>query len=281
MTLWASPSAHLTRSRWRDYFPVLTHTSKQADKARSSNHFRNKDKQFNPYYIIHWIQLISSKVTPESKIVLALHFIYSYEGITGNQDSLLRALLRTPVTRALYTWKHHLNHDQSFTINFFLIYEKKLFHSDYIITFTIFLLPDIKTWVSCIEQWLFFLILSPLSASTFENLHTPCCKHFKIFQRVLCGFSPFNTGMTDLSEANYILHNIAFVIFHVISLEQAMKVWCGNVLLEKKIRRNTPFWTSGTKIIKILTQFFPVTGMEGDLNADTGTSNWKHQCLHA
>lgn len=122
----------------RLYFPVLTYTSKQADKARSSNHFRNKDKQFNPYYIIHWIQLISSKVTPESKIVLALHFIYSYEGITGNQDSLLRALLRTPVTRALYTWKHHLNHDQSFTINFFLIYEKKLFHSDFIITFTIF-----------------------------------------------------------------------------------------------------------------------------------------------
>lgn len=140
----------------RLYFPVLTYTSKQADKARSSNHFRNKDKQFNPYYIIHWIQLISSKVTPESKIVLALHFIYSYEGITGNQDSLLRALLRTLVTRALYTWKHHLNHDQSFTINFFLIYEKKLFHSDFIITFTIFLLPDIKTWVSCIEPWLFF-----------------------------------------------------------------------------------------------------------------------------
>lgn len=88
----------------RLYFPVLTHTSKQADKARSSNHFRNRDKQFNPYYIIHWIQLISSKVTPESKIVLALHFIYSYEGITGNQDSLLRALLRTLVTRALYTF---------------------------------------------------------------------------------------------------------------------------------------------------------------------------------
>lgn len=88
----------------RLYFPVLTYTSKQADKARSSNHFRNKDKQFNPYYIIHWIQLISSKVTPESKIVLALHFIYSYEGIMGNQDSLLRALLRTLVTRVLYTF---------------------------------------------------------------------------------------------------------------------------------------------------------------------------------
>lgn len=143
------------------------------------------------------------------------------------------------------------------------------------------LLPGIKTWVSCTEQWLFFLVLSPLSASTFENLRTPRCKHFKIFQSVLCGFSPFNAGMTALSEANYILHNIAFVIFHVISLEQAMKVWCGNVLLEKKIRRNTPFWTSGTKIIKTLTEFFPVTGMEGDLNADTGTSNWKHQCLHA
>lgn len=111
----------------RLYFPVLTYTSKQADKARSSNHFRNKDKQFNPYYIIHWIQLISSKVTPESKIVLALHFIYSYEGITGNQDSLLRALLRTPVTRALYTWKHHLNHDQSFTTNFFLFMKKSYF----------------------------------------------------------------------------------------------------------------------------------------------------------
>lgn len=88
----------------RLYFLVLTYTSKQADKARSSNDFRNKDKQFNPYYIIHLIQLISSKVTPESKIVLALHFIYSYEGITGNQDSLLRALLRTLVTRALYTY---------------------------------------------------------------------------------------------------------------------------------------------------------------------------------
>lgn len=88
----------------RLYFLVLTYTSKQADKARSSNHFRNKDKQFNPYYIIHWIQLISSKVTPESKIVLALHFIYSYEGITGNQDSLLRPLLRTLVTRPLYTF---------------------------------------------------------------------------------------------------------------------------------------------------------------------------------
>lgn len=106
----------------RLYFPALTYTSKQADKARSSNHFRNK--QFNPYYIIHWIQLISSKVTPESKIVLALHFIYSYEGITGNQDSLLRALLRTLVTRVLYTWKHHLNHNQSFTINFFLFRKK-------------------------------------------------------------------------------------------------------------------------------------------------------------
>lgn len=105
MNLWASPSAQLTRSRWRDcIFLVLTYTSKQADKARSSNHFRNKDKQFNPYYIIHWIQLISSKVTPESKIVLALHFIYSYEGITGNQDRLLTALLRTLVTRALYTF---------------------------------------------------------------------------------------------------------------------------------------------------------------------------------
>lgn len=110
---------------------------------------------------------------------------------------------------------------------------KKLFHSDFII-FTIFLLPDIKTWVSRIEQWLGFLLWSPLRASTFENLRTPCCKHFKIFHRVLFGFSPFNAGMTALSEANYILHNIAFVIFHVISLEQAMKDWCGNVLLEKK-----------------------------------------------
>lgn len=109
-------------------FPVLTYTSKQADKARSSNHFRNKDKQFNPYYIIHWIQLISSKVTPESKIVLALHFIYSYEGITGNQDSLLRALLRTLVTSALYSftlktllkpWPKFYHH--------FLIYEKSYF----------------------------------------------------------------------------------------------------------------------------------------------------------
>lgn len=62
------------------------------------------------------------------------------------------------------------------------------------------LLPGIKTWVSCIEQWLFFLVLSPLSASTFENLRTPRCKHFKIFQSVLCGFSPFNAGMTALSE---------------------------------------------------------------------------------
>lgn len=88
----------------RLYYPVLTYTSKQADKARSSNHFRNKDKQFNPYYRIHQIQLISSKVTPESKIVLALHFIYSYEGITGNQDSLFIPLVSTLVTRPLHTF---------------------------------------------------------------------------------------------------------------------------------------------------------------------------------
>lgn len=41
--------------------------------------------------------------------------------------------------------------------------------------------------------------------------------------------------MTALSEANYILHTTAFTIFHVISLEQAMKIWRGNVLLEKRL----------------------------------------------
>lgn len=142
------------------YFPVLTYTSKQADKARSSNHFRNKDKQFNPYYIIHWIQLISSKVTPESKIVLALHYIYSYEGITGNQDSLLRALLRTLVTSVLYTFilKTSLKPWPKFYHQPFSYFIQKLFHSDFTVTFTIFLLPDIKTWVSCIEQWLVVLV---------------------------------------------------------------------------------------------------------------------------
>lgn len=88
--------------------------------------------------------------------------------------------------------------------------------------------------------------------------------------------------MTALSEANYILHTIAFIIFHVISLEQAMKVWCGYVLLEKK-----KYWENYTILNQRnqnnqdLNIVFPVTGMEGDLNADTGTSDWKHLCLHA
>lgn len=112
---------------------MLTYTSKQADKARSSNHFRNKDKPFNPYYIIHWIQLISSKVTPESKIVSALHFIYSYEGITGNQDSVLIPSLSYngyETAAHFLLWRHHLNHDQVLPPP--VIYEKKLFQSDFI-----------------------------------------------------------------------------------------------------------------------------------------------------
>lgn len=47
--------------------------------------------------------MISSKVTPESKIVSTLHFIYSYEGITGNQDSLLILLASTMFMRLLHT----------------------------------------------------------------------------------------------------------------------------------------------------------------------------------
>lgn len=93
------------QKQWRNCIsPMLTYTSKQVDKARGSNHFTNKDKPFNPYYIIHWIQLISSKVTPESKIVSTLHFIYSYEGITGNQDSLLVTLASTMFMRPLHAF---------------------------------------------------------------------------------------------------------------------------------------------------------------------------------
>lgn len=87
--------------------------------------------------------------------------------------------------------------------------------------------------------------------------------------------------MTALSEANYILHTITSVIFHVISLEQAMKVWCSNILLEKKNQENYTILNQRNQNNQDLNIVFPVTGMEGDLNADTGTSNWKHLCLHA
>lgn len=138
-------------------FPVLTYTSKQADKARSSNHFRNKDKQFNPYYIIHWIQLISSKVTPESKIVLALHFIYSYEGITGNQDSLLRALLRTLVTSALYSFTlKTLLKTMTKVLPPFSYLWKKLLHSNFIIILPHFCCQISKPESAALSNALFF-----------------------------------------------------------------------------------------------------------------------------
>lgn len=235
---------------------MLTYTSKQADKARSSNHFRNKDKQFNPYYRIHQIQLISSKVTPESKIVLALHFIYSYEGITGNQDSLFIPLVSTLVTRPLHTFtsKTLLKPLPSFTTTC-LLFMKQVIS----IWFCCYFLPYFcgqtsKPESAALSNDSFFCSQVLKVLVTLENLHTLCCKHLKLFQGIIfIYFLPFNAGVTALSEANYILHSIAFVIFHIISLEQAMKLRRGNVLLEKKIRRTTPFWTSGTKLIKTLT----------------------------
>lgn len=143
---------------------MLTYTSKQADKAKSSNHFRNKHKQFNPYYRIHWIQLISSKVTPESKIVLALHCIYSYEGITGNQDSLLIPSVSTLVTRLLHTFtlKTLLKPWPSSTTTCFVFMRIVHFHLILSLFLPHYCCQTSKP-VGCIERWLLFLLSSPES----------------------------------------------------------------------------------------------------------------------
>lgn len=151
---------------------MLTYTSKQADKAKSSNHFRNKHKQFNPYYRIHWIQLISSKVTPESKIVVAIHFIYSYEGITGNQDSLLIPSVSTLVMRPLHTFtlKTLLKPRPSSMITRFVF--MKIGHSHLILSlFSPHYCCQTSEPVGYIEQWLLFL-LSSLESYPWKPPHT-------------------------------------------------------------------------------------------------------------
>lgn len=169
---------------------MLTYTSKQADKARSSNHFRNKDKQFNPYYIIHWIQLISSKVTPESKKVVALHFIYSYEGITGNQDSLLIPLVSTLVTRLLHTFtlKTSLKPRPIFTTTCSVFMERIYFNPILSIFFPFHCGQTSKPESATLSNDSFFYLQVLKVLATLENLCTICCKHFKIFQGIFFFF---------------------------------------------------------------------------------------------
>lgn len=165
---------------------MLTYTSKQADKARSSNHFRNKDKQFNPYYIIHWIHLISSKVTPESKKVVALHFIYSYEGITENQDSLLIPLVSTLVTRLLHTstLKTSLKPWPSFTTTCSVFMERIYFNTILSYFFPFYCGQTSKPELAALSNDSFFYLQVLKVLATLENLYTLCCKHFKIFQGI-------------------------------------------------------------------------------------------------
>lgn len=192
---------------------MLTYTSKQADKARSSNHFRNKDKQFNPYYIIHWIQLISSKVTPESKKVVALHFIYSYEGITGNQDSLLIPLVSTLVTRLLHTFtlKTSLKPRPIFTTTCSVFMERIYFNPILSSFFPFHCGQTSKPESATLSNDSFFYLQVLKVLATLENLRTICCKHFKIFQGIF--FFSFSAGLTALSQANYILHTYCLHYF--------------------------------------------------------------------
>lgn len=149
-----------------------TQVSRQTKQKVLTISGTQEHKQFNPYYRIHWIQLNSSKVTPESKIVLALHFIYSYEGITGYQDSLLIPSVSTLVTRLLHTFtlKTLLKPWPSSMTTCFVF--MKIIHFHLILSlFSPHYCCHSSKPVGYIEQWLLFL-LSSLESYPWKPPHT-------------------------------------------------------------------------------------------------------------
>lgn len=157
----------------------------------------------------------------------------------------------------------------------FCIYENSSFPSYSILVFTSLLLPDIKT---CWLHW----AMTPFSALKSWKLPLKTSTHYAV--NILR--SPRNVFFPSMQEWLLCLRQttsrtlIAFVTFNILSLEQAMEVWCVNVLFKDKNWENYTISNQQNQNNEDLT-VFPVTGMEGDLNADTGTSNWKHLCLHA
>lgn len=169
-------------------------------------------------------------MTPESKIVLALHFIYSYEGIIGNQR-------QSPYTISKYTGYEtvHFHFEDitqtmtKFYDHLFCIYENSSFPYLSIIVFTSLLLPDIK---ACWLHW----AMTPLSALKSWKIPLKTSMHYaeNILRSPRNVFFPSDQEWTALSQANYILQTyIAFITFNI-SLEQAMEVWCVNVLFQEK-----------------------------------------------
>lgn len=158
----------------------------------------------------------------------------------------------------------------------FCIYENSSFPSYSILVFTSLLLPDIKT---CWLHW----AMTPFSALKSWKLPLKTSMHYavnilrsprNVFFFLLCRNDCSVSGKLHPAHLLPSLRS-TYLVWNRLWKSDALMFY-----LKTKTGRITLFRTSRTKIMKTLT-VFPVTGMEGDLNADTGTSNWKHLCLHA
>lgn len=157
----------------------------------------------------------------------------------------------------------------------FCIYENSSFPSYSIIVFTSLLLPDIKT---CCLHW----AMTPFSALKSWKLPLKTSTHYAVNilrspRTVFFLLCRNDCSVSGKPHPAHLLPSLCstYLVWNRLGKSDALMFY-----FKKKTGRITLFRTSRTKIIKTLT-VFPVTGMEGDLNADTGTSNWKHLSLHA
>lgn len=152
------------------------------------------------------------------------------KGLLETKDSLLIPSVSTLVMRPYtFTLKTLLKPWPSSMTTCFVFMKKVHFHI-YLSLFLPHYCCQTSKPVGCIERWLLCLLSSPE-----RYPWKPPCTTLKTFWDLQgMFFFPSDQEWTALSQANYILQTyIAFITFNI-SLEQAMEVWCVNVLFQEK-----------------------------------------------
>lgn len=132
----------------------------------------------------------------------------------------------------------------SFTTNCLLFMKKVI--STWFYHYFYFCCQTSKPESAALSNDSFFCSQVPKVLATLQNLHTLCCKHFKIFQRIPsppCHPQRRNdcSVWSKLHPAHY-----CFCYFPCNQSGTGYESLMWQCSVREKIRRITPFWTSGT-----------------------------------